>query len=290
MTLTVGTILQETTRFFAKRGFGAAHLEAELLLSHMLGVERIRLYTDPDRPLMRTEIDQYKELIRQRLSGQPLAYITGKKSFLKWEFRVTPAVLVPRPETEILVEKTLTLIKDNTSGQILELGTGSGVIAISLAHYLQAFRFEAVDLSSAAIEVAGENAARHNLRERITFYIGDLYEALPAGRQHAYTAIVSNPPYIPSAVIPSLAREVREEPRQALDGGPDGMQIIRKIISRASEYLVPGGFLALEHGHDQEEIVEELAKSAGFTSVFSNKDYSGFPRVTICQSAKQTRK
>ncbi|NLW56989.1 MAG: peptide chain release factor N(5)-glutamine methyltransferase [Firmicutes bacterium] len=283
MTMTVRIVLQETARFFAKHGLEAARLEAELLLAHLLGVERLRLYTDPEQPLSGTELNRYKELIRRRLSGEPLAYITGKRNFLKWDFTVTPAVLVPRPETEILVEKTLALLEEETSGQILELGTGSGVITIALAHYLPAFYFEAVELSPAALAVASENAARHQLSERIAFFEGDLYEALPAGRDHAYTAIVSNPPYIPSGVIPSLAREVRKEPRQALDGGPDGLQIIRRIISRAAEFLAPGGFLALEHGHDQKPMVERLAREAGFSAIQSYHDYSGFPRITICQ-------
>ena len=172
---------------------------------------------------------------------------------------MTPAVLVPRPETEILVEKTLALLEKEKSGRVLELGTGSGIITIALAHYLPAFHFEAVDLSSAALAVAAENAKYHQLSERIAFFEGDLYVALPAGREHAYKAIVSNPPYIPSAVIPSLSREVRMEPHQALDGGPDGLQITRRIIARAAAFLAPGGFLALEHGHDQKPMVESLA-------------------------------
>ncbi len=283
MMMTVRVVLQETARFFAKRGLEAARLEAELLMAHLLGVERLRLYTDPERPLAGTELDRYKELIRRRLSGEPLAYITGKKAFLKWEFNVTPDVLVPRPETEILVEKTLAMLETAAGGRILELGTGSGIITIALAHYLPAYQFEAVDISPAALGVAAGNAACHQLSERIAFYEGDLYEALPAGRENAYTAIVSNPPYIPSGVLPTLAREVRMEPRQALDGGPDGLEIIRRIISRAPEFLAPGGFLALEHGHDQKPMVERLARIAGFTSIQSYDDYSGFPRVTICQ-------
>ncbi|HBK68123.1 MAG TPA: peptide chain release factor N(5)-glutamine methyltransferase [Firmicutes bacterium] len=286
MTFTVGTILQETALFFEKRGLDSARLEAELLLSYILGTERLRLYLDHDRPLTSAEINEYKEVIRQRLSGKPLAYITGKKSFLKWDFFITPDVLIPRPETEILVEKTLEMVKDQATGAILELGTGSGAIALSLAHYLPAFQFDAVDISPAALRVASENALRQNLYERVSFYGGDLYAALPNEKKRLYTGIVSNPPYISSQVIPGLSREVREEPLGALDGGPDGTEMIKRIIERAFEYLAPGGFLALEHGHDQYFVVEETAKKAGFTTVLSYQDYAGFPRVAICQSAK----
>lgn len=283
MNLTVGTVLKETARFFTKRGLESSRLEAELLMAHLLATDRLRLYIEGDRPLTATEISDFKELIRRRLSGQPIAYITGKKSFLNWEFRITPDVLVPRPETEILVEKTVELCRPLGSGRLLELGTGSGVIAISLAHYLPDFQIDAVDLSPAALQVAATNAKAHNLTGRINFYCGDLFAALAGLDRPVYSGIVTNPPYIPTAVIPTLAPEVRNEPRQALDGGPHGTEVIARIIAEAPTYLAPDGFLAIEHGHDQLSVIEKLAKAAGFTTILSYRDYSGWPRVAVCQ-------
>ena len=283
MNPTIGWILTQTTLFFKKHSLESARLEAELLLAHVLGLERLRLYTEHDRPLNSGEIKKYKEVIRQRLSGKPLAYITGEKQFLNWNFYITPDVLVPRPETEILIEMVLEFTKNQDEGQILDLGTGSGVIALSLAHYLPAYQIDAVDISPAAIEVAKENALQQKLTERVTFYIGDLFSALPEEKQKSYTGIVSNPPYISSEVIPSLSKEVREEPQGALDGGIMGMEIINRIIEKAGEFLIPGGFLALEHGYDQLSLIKKAALKAGFGKVSSYKDYSGFPRVAICQ-------
>ena len=283
MSLTVETVLKETAGFFAKRGFEAARLEAELLMAHLLATDRLRLYIEGDRPLTASEISAYKDLIRHRLSGQPLAYIMGKKSFLNWEFQITPAVLVPRPETEILVEKAVALCRPLGTGRLLELGTGSGVIAIALAHYLPDFQIDAVDLSPDALQVAAANAEAHSLSGRINFYCGDLFAALAGLDRPVYSGIVTNPPYIPTAVIPTLAPEVRNEPRQALDGGPSGTLVIARIIAEAITYLAPAGFLALEHGYDQFPVIEQLAKAAGFATVLSYQDYSGWPRVAVCQ-------
>jgi release factor glutamine methyltransferase len=283
MNPTIGWILTQTTLFFKKHSLESARLEAELLLSHVLGLDRLRLYTDHDRPLNSGEINKYKEVISQRLSGKPLAYITGEKQFLNWDFYVTPDVLVPRPETEILIEMVLEFTKDWDEGQILDLGTGSGVVALSLAHYLPTYQIDAVDISPAAIGVAKENAMRQQLNERVAFYSGDLFAALPVEKQGSYTGIVSNPPYIPSEVIPSLSKEVRAEPHTALDGGMKGMEIINRIIESAGKYLIPGGFLALEHGYDQFSLIKEAATKAGFSKVYSYKDYSNLPRVAICQ-------
>ncbi|NLY90249.1 MAG: peptide chain release factor N(5)-glutamine methyltransferase [Firmicutes bacterium] len=280
---TVGMVLRETTLFFTKRGLPAARLEAELLMAHLLGTDRLRLYTDGERPLNKEEVSKYKALIRQRLSGQPLAYITGKKSFLSWEFQITPAVLVPRPETEILVERVVEECRKLTTGRLLELGTGSGIIAISLAHYLPGFQIDAVDLSPAALEVAAANAEAHQQKERINFYCGNLYAALSMDSGSRYTGIVTNPPYIPTAVIPTLAKEVQQEPRVALDGGPDGTEVIRRILAEAPHWLVPGGFLALEHGYDQLPEIQKMAMEAGFTEIASYQDYAGWPRVAVCR-------
>jgi release factor glutamine methyltransferase len=283
-------VLAATAVFFTDKGLEAARLEAEVLLAHVLGTDRLHLYLMPDRPLDPEEIRKYKEVIRLRLMGTPTAYITGKKAFLKWEFKVTPEVLVPRPETELLVEKAVEAVnqrmaasacagKERGACDLLDLGTGSGAVAVALAHYLPECRIDAVDISPAAVAVAMENARSLGMEERITFYIGDLFSALPAEKK--YLGIVSNPPYIPSNAWPALPKEVQAEPRVALDGGEDGLEVIKAILRRAGEYLAPGGFVALEHGDDQHLLVAEIARREGFSHVCTYKDLAGRSRVTV---------
>jgi len=278
----VKTVLSSTTSFLADRGLEAPRLETEILLAHVLQVSRLDLYTAPDRPLHGEEVRRFKELLRLRLSGTPTAYITGKKHFLKWEFKVTPSVLVPRPETELLVEKAVEAAeKRGGKGRLLDLGAGSGVVAISLAHYLTECRVDAVELSPEAAAVAKENARRLGVEEKVTFYTGDLFSALPPEKKEYYLGIVANPPYIPGAVLATLSREVRAEPRAALDGGENGLQVIENILQQAGEYLLPGGFLALEHGADQSVPVKERAEAEGFQDISSYKDLAGHARVMI---------
>ncbi|NLY89781.1 MAG: peptide chain release factor N(5)-glutamine methyltransferase [Firmicutes bacterium] len=280
-------VLASTADFFAGKGMDAARLEAEVLLAHVLGTDRLHLYLMPDRPLDAEEIRKYKEAIRLRLLGTPTAYITGKKSFLKWEFKVTPEVLIPRPETELLVEKAVAMAAGRTGGEgpgtcrLLDLGTGSGAVAVALAHYLPECRIDAVDISPDAVAVAKENARVLGMEERITFYTGDLFSALPAEKKGGYLGVVSNPPYIPSKAWPALPREVRAEPRVALDGGEDGLKVIKDILHQAGEYLMPGGFVALEHGDDQHLQVTAIAKKEGFPYARTYKDLSGRCRVTV---------
>lgn len=282
MGVDVKTALSSTTSFLAGRGLENPRLEAEVLLAHVLQITRLNLYTAPDRPLCDEEIRRFKELLRLRLLGTPTAYITGKKSFLKWEFKVTPAVLIPRPETELLVEKAVAAAeKRGGKGRLLDLGTGSGAVAISLAHYLPECLVDAVDLSPEAVAVAEENTRRLGVEEKVTFYTGDLFSALPPEKKRSYIGIVSNPPYIPSPVISTLSREVRAEPRVALDGGENGLEVIARILQQAEEYLAPGGFLALEHGADQWVSIKERAEAEGFQEIASYKDLAGHARVMI---------
>ncbi len=261
-------------------------------MAHVLDTDRLHLYLMPDRPLDAEEIRKYKEVIRLRLMGTPTAYITGKKSFLKWEFKVTPEVLVPRPETELLVEKAVETAAGRISSlpalrqgtvpcRLLDLGTGSGAVAIALAHYLPECPIDAVDISPAAVAVAKENARSLGMEERITFYTGDLFSALPPEKKGGYLGIVSNPPYIPSKDWSTLPREVRAEPRVALDGGEDGLKVIKDLLRQAGEYLIPGGFVALEHGDEQHPQVAAIAKKEGFPYIYTYEDLSGRCRVTV---------
>jgi len=300
----IKTVLTSTAVFFAGKGLDAARLEAEVLLAHVLATDRLHLYLMPDRPLDAEEIRKYKEVIRLRLMGTPTAYITGKKSFLKWEFKVTPEVLVPRPETELLVEKAVEAAagripslaamtapaacagKDPGACRLLDLGTGSGAVAVALAHYLPECPIDAVDISPAAVAVAEENSRLLGMEERITFYTGDLFSALPEEKKDSYLGVVSNPPYIPSKAWPDLPREVQAEPRVALDGGEDGLKVIKDILHQAGEYLMPEGFVALEHGDDQPLQVAEIARNEGFPHVCTYKDLAGRCRVTVVSREK----
>lgn len=300
--LTVDFVLRSTAAFLGEKGLPSARLEAELLLAFVLGLDRLQLYLQFDRPLTPKETADYKSVIKRRLSGEPLAYITGKKSFLKWDFSINSSVLIPRPETELLVERTCALVRTGQQAEapaeetpateerderrLLELGTGSGVIAISLALYLPEVRIDAVDISPQAITVAVENAQRLGVAERITFYTGDLFAPLPTAKR--YKGIVSNPPYIPTAELATLSKEVRTEPVIALDGGADGLDFYRRIIASAGEYLRADGFLAFEHGYDQAASLSDLAKQAGYDKVSGYKDPAGYNRVLICSRSAVT--
>lgn len=293
--------LSSTAAFLAQKGLPSARLEAELLLGSVLDLDRLQLYLQLDRPLTPKETADFKSVIKKRLSGQPLAYITGKKSFLKWDFFVNSSVLIPRPETELLVEKTCALLRgllrterqteaplealetqEREEIRLLELGTGSGIIAISLALYLPEVNIDAVDISPQAVALATENAKRLGVAERVTFYTGDLYQALPSTGKKEYKGIVSNPPYIPTAVVPTLSREVQTEPVVALDGGADGFDFYRRIMASAGKYLEEDGFLAFEHGYDQSASLSDLAKQAGYDKISTYKDLAGHNRVLIC--------
>lgn len=277
-------VLSATADFLEKKGIESARLDAELLLAFLLKKDRLNLYISYDQPLTQKEIQAYKDLIRRRLSGEPVAYILGEKFFLKWRFKVTPEVLIPRPETELLVEKAVRCAESRGGrGHLLDLGVGCGAVAVSLAHYLQDSLIDAVDLSPQAVEVARENSIALGLDERITFYTGDLFTPLPEARKGGYMGIVSNPPYVPTKEISLLSQEVQSEPRLALDGGEDGLGVLRRILFKAREYLSPDGFLAFEHGAGQSASLQQMAYQSGFRTVFSYPDHAGLDRVMVCE-------
>ncbi|TCL67354.1 [protein release factor]-glutamine N5-methyltransferase [Hydrogenispora ethanolica] len=261
--LTIGAIIARTVPFLAEKHLPNPRLEADLMLAHVLDLPRVKLYSEWDRPLEPAEIQRYREILVQRVQGWPLAYLTGQKSFLSWDFKVTPAVLIPRPETELLVETVVDALKGRDGVCGADVGTGSGIIAIALAKLLPGSRWYALDLSAEALEVAAANAARLGVAERIEFRRGDLLEPL-AGQGLALDAVVSNPPYIPTAVVDTLQPEVRREPRLALDGGPDGLDLYRRLLPAARELLKPDGLVALEHGADQRSGLAELLAGLEF--------------------------
>lgn len=277
--LTIGSIITKTVPFLKEKGLPNPRLEADLLLTGVLKLPRVKLYSEWDRPLEPAEVQQYREIIVKRVQGWPLAYLTGKKSFLSWEFDITPAVLIPRPETELLVEAVVEAVRERQGVTGVDVGTGSGVIAIALAKLLPDSTWYALDLAPDALAVAEANAAQLGVDQQIHFIAGDLLEpVLDLGI--SFDIIVSNPPYIPSATISSLQPEVRREPLLALDGGPDGLEVYRRLLPQAWKLLTADGIIAVEHGFDQRVLLEELFKETGFYSK-PITDLAGLDRIII---------
>ena len=251
-------------------------VDARVLMRHALGVDVAWLIAHATDALTAGQQAAFSALAARRHAGEPVAYITGTREFYGREFAVTPAVLIPRPETELLVEWALEKITPGAEARVLDLGTGSGCIAIALAKQRPHAEIVAVDSSAAALEVAQQNAARHAVRN-VEFKSGDWFASVDPQR---FDVIVSNPPYI-AADDPHLAAgDVRAEPASALVGGADGFDCIRAIVAGAPRHLNPGGLLALEHGYDQAERVRALLAAAGFTDVFSREDLAGIARVS----------
>ncbi len=285
---TVRRLLEWTAAFFAQRG-RCARLSAELLLAHVLAVPRIKLYTDYERPLMDRELSQYRELVKRAAEQEPIAYLTGRAHFFNLEFEVGPGVLIPRADTETLVENVMQFVRHQPgmeSPRILDLCTGSGCIAAALAYHLKSATVLAIDLSPAAVAIAQKNMQRLKLEQRVTVLRGDLYEPL-AGMIDAqpFDLIVSNPPYIPSGQIVTLDRNVRDyEPWEALDGGLDGLVIHRRILAGAGDRLVPGGRIYLEIAFDQADLARQvMSEHPLFQDVKILKDYAGKDRVITAQ-------
>jgi release factor glutamine methyltransferase len=251
-------------------------LEARMLWQHVLGVPRSWLIAHDDEPLSPHHIEAYRALEARRSAGEPMAYILGVREFMGREFRVGPAVLIPRPETEVLVEAAIELLRDRPAAQVLDLGTGSGAIPISIVLACPQARVMATDISPDAIAVARENAG--TLGAAVEFHEGSWYEALPPGK--VFDLIVSNPPYI-AAGDPHLTQgDLRFEPAVALSDGHDGLDAYRVIVAGAPTRLNPGGHLYVEHGWDQAAAVCELLRHAGFQAVHSLPDLAGILRVS----------
>ena len=278
---TILRLIQWTTQYFSSKGIEQPRAGAELLLAHALGMERLQLYLNYDQPLKPEELTRYRETVLRRAAREPAQYITGRQEFWSLEFEVNPAVLIPRPETEILVEKALSLLAgiQDRSPLILELGTGSGAIAVALAHEHASLQLVAGDISAAALVVARRNARRHLVDSRIHFVAMDLCRALASAP--VFDLLVSNPPYIADADFFQLAPEIsRYEPAAALRGGPQGLTPIRDIIANAHQYLRPQASLLLEIGQGQSTILaEEFAHPLHYEPVRFYPDYSGIMRV-----------
>ena len=276
-TLPLLEVLRGTERYLADRGVENPRLNAEHLLAHALGLKRMELYLQFDRPLTEAERAPLRDLVKRRGAREPLQHVLGTAEFHGRTFLSDKRALVPRPETEQLVELALEIAKKHSTPTLLDIGTGSGVIALTLAIELPSATVHATDVSPDALALAAENTARHALAGRITFTQADL---LPPG-DTKFDLIIANLPYIPADEIPSLSPEVRHDPVSALDGGPDGLDLIRRLIETAPDRLAPGGALLLEIGAGQADAVNALLSARKFRDISVRPDYQNTPRFAV---------
>jgi release factor glutamine methyltransferase len=279
---TVGRLLQWTTDYFKKNGFSTPRLEAEVLLAEAKGCQRIELYTTYDEEADESSRTRFRELVRRRAAGEPVAYLVGHREFYSLPFTVTPDVLIPRPETEILVMQLLEAAKDRDAAATLEIadvGTGSGVIALSVAKHLPGCRVTGIDSSLAALNVARRNSDQLGVGNRVEFVQGDLLANLPTSQQ--FDIVASNPPYVSQSEFESLSGEVKNyEPRCALLAGSTGTEVIERLIPQAAERLRPHGILFLEISPMIEQsVVALLGTESRFETATVTKDLTGLPRV-----------
>jgi len=278
------SLLREAFLYLKGKGVPNPQLDVALLVSHALGMERIQLYLNPSRVLTQKEIQGAWRLLERRGKREPVAYILGRKEFWSLEFEVDHGVLIPRPETELLVQCALEHIgKGALRG--LDMGTGSGIIPVILTKERNRLKMMAVDSSMEALQLAKKNAKRHAVLGRIQFIRGSLFDALKRNHTEQLDLIVSNPPYIPTEEIQGLEPEIKDhEPPRALNGGGDGLRLLRKIIEAAPSYLAPSGLLCLEMGAGQAQCVRELiARTGGFREPQCFKDYGGVERVVLAE-------
>lgn len=278
--MNIKELLNRSDQFLAERGIESSRLDAEVLMADLLNMERINLYVKYDYPLKSSEIDTYRQMIKKRAQRIPVAYITEKKEFMSLEFTVKEGVLIPRPETENLVEMVIEYCRQQQldSPQIIDVGTGSGAIAVSLAHYLEDAKVVGVDLSAQALKVARENMEKHELSERMSILKSDLLAEFIKREIKGIDIIVSNPPYISETEMKELSPEVKKEPETALKAGKDGLDYYRRLIPEAEKVLKNGGKLFLEIGCKQAEAVVDLFGDK-WKEIEVKKDYSENDRI-----------
>lgn len=275
-TWTVRRLIDWIASDLAKRGIESPRLEADLLVAEALGLKRIALYLDLDRPLVSSELAVVRGLVERRRKFEPIAYILGHREFYGRSFSVNPAVLIPRPDTETLVERALAAL--GPEGKVLDLCTGSGAIIVTLLAERKGLTGVASDISAAALDVARANAERHGVQDRLELRQGDLLSVL--GPDERFSCITVNPPYIGSHELPTLQPDVRDhEPRLALDAGDDALSFYRRLAEGAPRFLEPGGTLLVEVGVDQASEVAALFRAAGLGDVRTTRDLGGIERV-----------
>jgi release factor glutamine methyltransferase len=278
-TWTVGRLLDWTTQFLGQKGSESPRLDAEVLLSHALGWKRIDLYARHGEAAPDEGRAKFKELVQRRVKGCPVAYLVGRKEFFSLEFEVGPAVLIPRPDTECVVDECLRLAREMTAPRVLDVGTGSGCLAVTVAKHHKTAQVTAVDVSPEALAVARRNAEKHGVGERVRFLEGDLFA--PLGGDELFDFVLSNPPYIPHGDIAGLEPGVRDyEPHTALDGGADGYAVFERLVAGAPAHLKPGGWLIVEIGSPQEKRTREFIEGhGGYELMRTVYDGAKHPRV-----------
>ena len=276
---TIGRILQWTEQYFQSKEMDTPRLDGEVLLSHILGKDRIYLYTHYDQPLIQEELDAFRPLVQERAKGHCVAAIIGEKDFMGLTFKVNDKVLIPRPDTETLIEYVLgTYPKDNDM-RVLDVCTGPGTILLSLLHYLPNACGVGLEISTDALLVAEENCERFNLNDRVQFIESDMFSGL-VGKTEKFDLIVSNPPYIRTGDVKLLSQDVLNEPHIALFGGEDGLEFYRILAKECGTYLKPHGSIAFEIGFDQAESVKALLEETGhYSNIQCIADFGGNNRV-----------
>jgi release factor glutamine methyltransferase len=276
---TVGRLLTWTTDYLKRRGAESPRLDAEVLLAKVLGWDRVQLYTRYEEEVGAGPRGDFRALVRRRSEGTPVAYLVSRKEFYSLGLTVSPAVLIPRPDSEFVVVEFLALARELGAPRVVDVGTGSGCLALACAQHHKTARFVAIDISPEALAVAESNARALGLSERIEFRLGD--RLAPVAGEAPFDAVLSNPPYIPTDVIPTLEPGVRDyEPHRALDGGPDGLRVVTPLIAEAVPLLKPGGHLILEIGSDQEGPVRDLIAAQPLLKLAPTvRDHGNHPRV-----------
>ncbi|MCX5648553.1 MAG: peptide chain release factor N(5)-glutamine methyltransferase [Planctomycetota bacterium] len=297
---TVGRLLEWTQKFFEKKGISQPRLEAEILLAHALGTERIGLYLAYEREVETDARARFREWVQRRADGEPTRYLVGGCEFMSLAFKVSPGCLIPRPETELVVEEVMArcgktrgrapAAEDASAGAavaVIDLCTGCGCVAVSVAVHVPESRVVATDVSAPALAMARVNAAAHGVADRVTFLEGDLYEALEAAGAAPADFLVANPPYVAEAEWKTLQPEIRNhEPREALVAGPEGTEVIERIVQGAPAHLKPEGTLVVEIGAGQGPAVQNMAAGVcGLVDVEIRKDYAGHDRMLVAHRA-----
>lgn len=273
--MNINEILRKATAEFDAAGIESARLDAEVLLAYVLNCRRLYLYVESEKILTPAQIERYEKLIERRAKKVPVAYLIGQREFMGLNFAVTPQVLIPRPDTEILAQCAIEKLSDFDNPTFLDLGTGSGALCVSILKYVKNSAAAAVDISEDAIDCAKLNAEKFGVDDRVNFFVGNLFEPVRGKKFHA---VISNPPYIPTKDLSTLQAEVQREPKIALDGGVDGLNFYRRIAEDAPNFLFKGGFVAVEIGINQADAVKNFFKKK-FANVEILRDLAGIERV-----------
>ncbi len=291
---TIQKLLNWVTEHFTEKGIDSPRLSAELLLSGVLGMKRIELYTQFDKPVAKQQLNRLRDLVKRSGQNEPIAYLVGKTEFYSLELYITPDCMIPRPETEFLVERAIEFLRTRTGKQfVCDLCTGSGCIAVAIAKNFSNADIIATDISDAALSVAARNIEKHRLKERIRLLCGDLFEPIiPQLEKGRFDLIVCNPPYVSAAEFEKLDKNVKDyEPKLALYAGQDGLDIYRRIIERVEQFLKPDAVLMLEIGYSQGQAVKQLLEQVRiFAEITIEKDIHDNDRIVVAKNQKLSTK